>query len=544
MKRTELIGKLLKEGFSEKTLVNFSDNQLKQLASRVLSEEDLMVSKKDPQYQQKVADAKKQNKTIEAYEELKGNQKVLDKNDNGKIDSDDFAILNKEKKGEVKEGIFGGKHKKVSTIKHDGHEIDVFSKDDKKVYGHPRKEGSKNQNDKERLVYSDLESLKKSVSSMGKGEKNVNFPKSKKISNPDYKSTVVDINEVDMGLTVKSAPKSTPLFGGSPKKSTSPKKKPSPKKKEMGEEGEMDESLHGIMIGATKEKLKKDLGRDPKDHEVEKELGKFVDDWKKDNEYKERMKKNPYNPGKPPSPDFNGYNKRKEKKEGDVEEGDYHNERSEKALEKSKEDFPQLKNIKKCKECGKVESKCKCEKEEEVDELLRFYDDDGTPIKNKKGEQDAVSTKDKNFKKKTKSKKCSDCEEDTKDCKCDHSHLDENKTIKNWVKSLVENKEFHSFTSKNEIMELIQTKLTESETMTHEFGPKVKKGHNGIPEFMTYDAITSAEPKTAPSKPAPSTKPGTRPTPTRREDPRKTPFQPGPGTNPKPKAKIAEEKKK
>jgi hypothetical protein len=92
-------------------------------------------------------------------------------------------------------------------------------------------------------------------------------------------------------------------------------------------------------------------------------------------------------------------------------------------------------------------------------------------------------------------------------------------------------------------MELIQTKLTESNTMI-QHGPKVKKGHNGIPEFMSYDAIVSAEPKTAPSKPAPSTKPGTKPTPTRREDPRKTPFQPGPGENPKPKAKIAEEKKK
>ena len=426
MKRTELIGRLLKEGFSEKTLVNFSDNQLKQLASRILSEEDLMVSKKDPQYQQKVADAKKQNKTIEAYEELKGNQKVLDKNDNGKIDSDDFAILNKEKKGESKE----------------------------------------------------------------------------------------DVNEVDMGLTIKgSKSSSSSVFGGVPKKSSSPKKT-TPKEKEVDEtteEGEVDESLHGIMIGATKEKLKKDLGRDPKDHEVEKELGKFVDSWKKDNESKEKKGKNPYNPGKPPSPDFNGYNKRKEKKEGEVEEGDYHNERSEKALEKSKEDFPQLKNVKKCKECGKVESKCKCKKEE-VDEA--------------------------------KSKKCSDCGENVKDCKCNHSHLDENKTIKNWVKSLVENKEFHSFTSKNEIMELIKTKLNESDTMV-QHGPKVKKGHNGVPEFMTYDAITDAEPKTAPSKPAPQTKPGTRPTPTRREDPRKTPFkQPGPGTNPKPKAKIAEEKKK
>jgi hypothetical protein len=391
MKRTELVEKLIKEGFSEKTLVKFSDNQLIQLASRMLSEEDMMISKKDPQYQQKVDSAKKQNKTIEAYEELKGNQSKIDKNKNGKIDADDFAILNKEKKGETKE----------------------------------------------------------------------------------------DVSEADMGLTIKgSKSSSSTVFGGTPKKKSTPKKK----EVDETEETEVDESLHGIMIGATKEKLKKDLGRDPKDHEVEKELGKFVNSWKKENEYKERMKKNAYNPEKPPSPDFNGYNKRKEKKESEVEEGDYHNERSGKALEKSKEDFPQLKNIKKCDECGKVGTKCKCKKEDV-------------------------------------------------------------KEIKNWVKGLVENKEFHSFTSKNEIMELIQTKLNESDTMV-QHGPKVKKGHNGIPEFMSYDAIASAEPKTAPSKPAPSTKPGTRPTPTRREDPRKTPFQPGPGTNPKPKAKIAEEKKK
>ena len=397
MKRTELIGRLLKEGFSEKTLVNFSDNQLKQLASRVLGEgetdEDIMVSKNDPELQQKVADAKQGNKTIETYEELKGKQNKIDKNKNGKIDADDFAILNKEKKG--------------------------------------------------------------------------------------------DVNEVDMGLTIKgSKSSSSSVFGGVPKKSSSPKKKSTPKKKEEGEteEGEVDESLNGLMLGVIKDKLSKDLGREPEDHEIDKAHEDFVNSWKKDNESKEKKGKNPYKPGKPPSPDFNGYNKRKEKKE-EEKEGDYHNERSEKALEKSKEDFPQLKNIKKCDECEKVESKCKCKK---------------------------VDVKE----------------------------------IKNWVKGLVENKEFHSFTSKNEIMELIQTKLTESDTMTHQFGPKVKKGHNGIPEFMSYDAIVSAEPKTAPSKPAPQTKPGTKPTPTRREDPRKTPFQPGPGENPKPKAKIAEEKKK
>ena len=408
MKRTELIGRLLKEGFSEKTLVNFTDKQLNDLSERIVTTTQAMAS--NPEIQKLANDP---NKTVEVKEILKGKQKNIDKNKNGKIDADDFAILNKEKKGEVKETE------------------DCCSKCGKKT------------------------------------------------------CKCESVNEVDMGLTIKgSKSSSSSVFGGIPKKSSSPKKKSTPKKKEEGktEEGEVDESLNGLMLGVIKDKLSKDLGREPEDHEIDKAHEDFVNSWKKDNESKEKKKKG-FVVSKPPSPDFNGYNKRKEKKEGEVEEGDYHNERSEKALEKSKEDFPQLKNVKKCDECEKVESKCKCKK---------------------------VDVKE----------------------------------IKNWVKGLVENKEFHSFTSKNEIMELIQTKLTESETMTHEFGPKVKKGHNGIPEFMTYDAITSAEPKTAPSKPAPQTKPGTKPTPTRREDPRKTPFQPGPGENPKPKAKIAEEKKK
>ncbi len=389
MKRDVIVSQLIKEGFSEKTLVRFSDKQLSDLHERIVIDADKLKT------DQKLKDlANDPNTEVEVEEELKGKQKNIDKNHNGEIDAEDFAILNKEKKGEAKE----------------------------------------------------------------------------------------DVNESDMGLTVKgSKSSSSSVFGGAPKKSSSPKKKSTPKKKEEGEteEGEVDESLNGLMLGVIKDKLSKDLGREPENHEIDKAHEDFVNSWKKDNESKEKKKKG-FVVGKQPSPNFNGH----KKKEEDVEEGDYHNERSEKALEKSKEDFPQLKNIKKCDDCGKVESKCKCKKEDV-------------------------------------------------------------KEIKNWVKGLVENKEFHSFTSKNEIMELIQSKLNESETMTHQFGPKVKKGHNGIPEFMSYDAIVSAEPKTAPSKPAPSTKPGTRPTPTRREDPRKTPFkQPGPGTNPKPKAKIAEEKKK
>lgn len=99
------------------------------------------------------------------------------------------------------------------------------------------------------------------------------------------------------------------------------------------------------------------------------------------------------------------------------------------------------------------------------------------------------------------------------------------KEVKEWVESLAENN-YHSFTSKNEIMELINVKLNESET--HQYGPNVKTGHNGLPEFMTYDAIVSNNPKIAPSKP--KVDPGTKP------NKPKTPFQPGPRVNPNPKA--------
>lgn len=155
---------------------------------------------------------------------------------------------------------------------------------------------------------------------------------------------------------------------------------------------------------------------------------------------------------------------------------------------------------------------------------------------NKNGKIDAEDFKMLKNKKKS-TDKCPDCGENEKDCKCDHTHMDESKKeTKNWVKGLVENKKFHSFTSKNEIMELIQTKLNESDTMV-QHGPKVKKGHNGIPEFMTYNSIKSSEPAVAPSKPktSPGTKPGTNPS-TKPGKPGIDPYNPGPKPNPKPKA--------
>ena len=114
--------------------------------------------------------------------------------------------------------------------------------------------------------------------------------------------------------------------------------------------------------------------------------------------------------------------------------------------------------------------------------------------------------------------------------------LKEHSESQEWVNKLVENN-YHSLTTKNEIMELIQSKLNESETLVP-MPKKGKKGHNGVPEFMTYDSIKSSEPTVAPTKPVtkPTTTPNTTPKP-------KTPYQPGPGVNPKPKA-LSEKKSK
>lgn len=102
----------------------------------------------------------------------------------------------------------------------------------------------------------------------------------------------------------------------------------------------------------------------------------------------------------------------------------------------------------------------------------------------------------------------------------------ENVEVKNWLETIAE-ENFHSMTSKSEIMELIKTKLNEVEV-----GPNVKKGHNGVPEFMSYDAISNTEvkessPTTKPAPTKPKVDPGTKP---------KTPWSPKPGEKSKPKA--------
>jgi len=110
--------------------------------------------------------------------------------------------------------------------------------------------------------------------------------------------------------------------------------------------------------------------------------------------------------------------------------------------------------------------------------------------------------------------------------------------VESWVLNLAE-ENFSNFTKKSEIMEIISSKV--KETSTPMPATKARKGHNGIPEFMSYDAIVSNQPSPSPAQPDidTPTKPGTPEKPSKP----KTPYEPGPGTNPKPKA-MGEEKSK
>lgn len=117
------------------------------------------------------------------------------------------------------------------------------------------------------------------------------------------------------------------------------------------------------------------------------------------------------------------------------------------------------------------------------------------------------------------------------------NEVEEKNEIEEWVLNLSESK-YTQFTSKKDIMDIINEKM---ETLEPKTIAKPKRGLNNVPEFMSYDSITSSQPSISPSKPGIDTpvKPKTPEKPTR---PR-TPYQPGPGTDPKPKA-LAEKKKK
>jgi hypothetical protein len=95
--------------------------------------------------------------------------------------------------------------------------------------------------------------------------------------------------------------------------------------------------------------------------------------------------------------------------------------------------------------------------------------------------------------------------------------------VEEWILNLAENN-FSTLTSKKDIMGIINKNIQEA-------------SHNGIPEFMTYDAIKSGgagSPQTEPGAPEPETIPDAPPAPNK--EPRRTPYTPGPGPDHKPKA--------
>jgi hypothetical protein len=206
--------------------------------------------------------------------------------------------------------------------------------------------------------------------------------------------------------------------------------------------------------------------------------------------------------------------------EGEVGEGKKPTEKQLKSLDKNKnneidsEDFKLLRKGKKKTEVKEEKPSAGLSKEKKSDIVKKV----------KKGED--IGKKGKGFEKIEKNAK----ESGAKDPKSVAAAAmwknikREGVEVKNWVNKLVENN-YHSFTSKNEIMELIQTKMVQ-----HEVGPNVKEGHNDVPEFMSYDAIKKSEVKEDGTKTKPKVKPTTKPSKP------KTPYKPGPGKNPKPKA--------
>lgn len=109
MERKDIIKKLVKEGMSEKTLANFNDKQIVLLANRMLSEVkgSVIMSKNVPPLDiKKVTDS---GLNVELREKLIGGQKKLDKNNNGRLDRDDFKMMRSSKEDEVTEDSWDSK---------------------------------------------------------------------------------------------------------------------------------------------------------------------------------------------------------------------------------------------------------------------------------------------------------------------------------------------------------------------------------------------------------------------------------------------------
>lgn len=192
-----------------------------------------------------------------------------------------------------------------------------------------------------------------------------------------------------------------------------------------------------------------------------------------------------------------------------------------------------------CSVCGMKDCKCKDKKHGDVNEEkpssgLSKEKKSEIVKKAKKGED--IGKKGKSFKdieKKAKESGAKDPKAVAASVMWKKVQRESVSEVEEWVLNLAESKYSH-FTSKKDIMGVINEKVGEA------FQPmpmsKPRKGHNGVPEFMSYDSIVASQP--APTKPDVDT-------PTKPKTPEKPtidPYEPGPGTDPKPKA-LAEKKK-
>jgi hypothetical protein len=171
MERKILIKKLVAEGMTEKTLVNLNDKQLNLLANRMLNEQVTTMAPSKPSF--KVGpkggsvppspkgysirkDPTDPTSTIlqpqesEIKETLKGKQKKLDKNHNGKIDAQDFKILKGQKNQSVEEkkkpsaGLSAKKKSEVVKAAKGGKDIGKPGKGFKEVEKKAKESGAKN----------------------------------------------------------------------------------------------------------------------------------------------------------------------------------------------------------------------------------------------------------------------------------------------------------------------------------------------------------------------------------------------------------------
>jgi hypothetical protein len=147
MNRGQIIESLVKLGMTEKTLAKFSDKQIDKLASRMLNEQPVTKGSVVMKKGSNPSDVKRMTDTgvnVELREKLVGKQKTIDKNKNGKIDSEDFKLLKKDTKEEKPSaGLSAKKKSEVVKAAKSGKDIGKKGKGFKEVEKKAKESGTK-----------------------------------------------------------------------------------------------------------------------------------------------------------------------------------------------------------------------------------------------------------------------------------------------------------------------------------------------------------------------------------------------------------------